>query len=163
CGPDGNEDPKQERGPVCHNGARTPPKGVPQELDPNSSRDSGHRVPRIVTDLVAARPIDLGIVDGVRSIRGGEGEWNRGVQIIKPGLMLAGKNPVCLDTVCTAVMGYDPRATRGEKPFLHGDNTLTLAEAVGIGTTDLKRIDVRGLAIRDALHDYGPGPIGKTI
>ncbi|MDP3001258.1 MAG: DUF362 domain-containing protein [Bryobacterales bacterium] len=162
-GPDGNEDPKQERGPVCHNGARTPPKGVPQELDPTTSRDAGYRVPRIVTDLVAARPVDLGIVDGVVSIRGGEGEWNKGTQIIKPGLMLAGKNPVCLDAVCTAVMGYDPRAKRGEKPFVRGDNTMTLAEAVGIGTTDLKRIGVRGLSIKEALHDFGPGPIGTTI
>jgi uncharacterized protein (DUF362 family) len=163
CGPDGNEDPKQERGPVCHNGARTPPKGVPQELDPATPRDAGYRVPRIVTDLVAARPVDLGIVDGVLSIRGGEGQWNKGVQIIKPGLMLAGKNPVCLDAVCSAVMGYDPRAKRGEKPFLHGENTMTLAEAVGIGTTDLKRIGVRGLSIKEALHDFGPGPTGQTI
>ncbi len=163
CGPDGNENPRQERGAVCHNGNRTPPKGVPQEIDPNSPREAGYRVPRIVVDLVAARPIDLAIVDGVASIRGGEGEWNPGVQIMKPGVMLAGKNPVCLDAVCTAVMGYDPRARRGEKPFLHGDNTLTLAEAAGIGTADLKRIDVRGLSIKEALHDYGPGPIGKTI
>lgn len=163
CGPDGNENPRQERSPVCHNGNRTPPKGVPQEIDPNSPREAGYRVPRIVVDLVAARPIDLAIVDGVASIRGGEGEWNPGVQIIKPGVLLAGKNPVCLDAVCTAVLGYDPRAKRGEKPFLHGDNTLTLAEAAGIGTADLKRIDVRGLSIKEALHDYGPGPIGKTI
>jgi uncharacterized protein (DUF362 family) len=163
CGPEGNEDPKQERPAVCHNGARTPPKGVPQELDPSTPRDAGYRVPRIVTDLIGARPVDLGFVDGVATIRGGEGQWNQGVQIIKPGVMLAGKNPVCLDAVSMAVMGYDPRAQRGEKPFLRGDNTLTLAEAVGIGTTDLKRIDVRGLSIKDALHDFGPGPTGKTI
>ena len=38
-----------------------------------------------------------------------------------------------------AVMGYDPRADRGTKPFLRGDNTFKLAEAVGVGTTDLSR------------------------
>ena len=163
CGPDGNEDPQQERGPVCHNGAKTPPKGVPQELDPTSPRDFGYRVPRIVADLVRARPIDLAIVDGVESIRGGEGVWNPGVQIIKPGVLLAGKNPVCLDAVCMAVMGYDPKADRGTKPFIRGDSALRLAEAKGVGTTDLSRIEVAGLSIKDAYFDYGPGPVGHTI
>jgi uncharacterized protein (DUF362 family) len=163
CGPDGNEDPRQERGPVCHNGARTPPKAVPQELDAASPRDFGYRVPRITADLVGVRPIDLAIVDGIESIRGGEGAWNAGVQIIKPGLLLAGKNPVCVDAVCCAVMGYDPTADRGTKPFIRGDNTLKLCEAQGIGTTDLKRIEVAGLTVREAYHDFGPGPIGKKI
>jgi uncharacterized protein (DUF362 family) len=163
CGTDGNENPRQERGPVCHNGRIGPPQGIPQELHPDTPRDPGYRVPRIVTDLVGARPIDLAIVDGIESIRGGEGAWNPGVQMLKPGLLLAGTNPVCLDAVCAAVMGYDPRADRGTKPFLHGDNTLKLAEAVGIGTTDLARIEVAGLSVKDALFDYGPGPIGKTI
>jgi uncharacterized protein (DUF362 family) len=163
CGPDGNEDPQQERGPVCHNGSKTPPKGVPQELDASSPRDYGHRVPRIVSDLVGVRPIDLAIVDGVESIRGGEGVWNQGVQIIKPGLLLAGKNPVCVDAVCMAVMGYDPKADRGTKPFVRGDSTLKLCEAQGIGTTDLNRIEVAGLSIKEAYHDYGPGPVGHKI
>ncbi|MBS1872980.1 MAG: DUF362 domain-containing protein [Acidobacteria bacterium] len=163
CGASGNEDPQQERGPVCHNGARTPPKGVAQEIDLSSPRDFGYRVPRIVADLARVRPIDLSIVDGVESIRGGEGVWNQGVQIIKPGVMLAGKNPVCVDAVCMAVMGYDPKATRGSKPFVRGDNTLLLAEAKGVGTTDLAKIEVAGLSIKDALHDFGPGPVGHTI
>ncbi len=163
AGPDGNEDPKQERGPVCHNGTRTPPKGVPQELHPDSPREAGYRVPRIVTDLVGARPIDLSIVDGVDSIRGGEGVWNAGVQMVKPGLLLVGRNPVCVDAVCTAVMGCDPRAERGTKPFIRGDNTMLLGEAVGIGTADLARIEVAGLSIKEALFDYGPGPIGKPV
>jgi uncharacterized protein (DUF362 family) len=163
CGPDGNEDPKQERGPVCHNGTTAPPKGVPQELGPDSPREAGYRIPRIVVDLVGARPIDLAIVDGVESIRGGEGAWNQGVQLVKPGLLVAGRNPVCVDAVCTAVMGYDPRAASGTKPFLRGDNTLTLAEAVGIGTTDLERIEVTGLSLKEARFDYGPGPAGMTL
>ncbi len=163
CGTGGNENPRQERGPVCHSGTLKPPAGVEQELHPDSPRDPGYRIPRIVTDLVRARPIDLAIVDGVESIRGGEGAWNPGVQIIKPGVMLAGKNPVCLDAVCMAVMGYDPSAGRGAKPFLRGDNTLKLCEAVGVGTTDLSRIEVAGLSIKEALHDYGPGPTGQRI
>jgi uncharacterized protein (DUF362 family) len=160
CGPDGNEDPRQERGPVCHNGTATPPKGAPQELNRESPREPGYRIPRIVTDLAGARPIDLAIVDGVESIRGGEGAWNQGVKLIKPGVILAGRNPVCTDAVCMAVMGYDPRSERGTAPFLRGNNTLRLAEAVGIGTTDLKKIEVAGLSVPEALCDYGPGATG---
>jgi uncharacterized protein (DUF362 family) len=163
CGTDGNENPRQERGPVCHNGARKPAAGVAQELHPDSPRDPGYRIPRIVSDLVRVRPIDLAIVDGVESIRGGEGAWNPGVQIVKPGVMLAGKNPVCVDAVCMAAMGYDPRADRGTKPFLRGDNTLKLCEAVGVGTTDLKRIEVAGLSVKEAFFDFGPGATGQKI
>jgi uncharacterized protein (DUF362 family) len=145
---------------VCHNGTAAPPKGVPQELNRESPREQGYRIPRIVTDLTGVRPVDLTIVDGVESIRGGEGAWNPGVSIIKPGIILAGRNPVCTDAVCMAVMGYDPRAERGTKPFLRGNNTLRLAEAVGIGTTDLSRIEVAGLSVREAYCDYGPGATG---
>jgi uncharacterized protein (DUF362 family) len=163
CGPSGNENPKQERGGVCHNGTVPTPAGIEKELHPDTPRDPGYRVPRIVADLVRVRPIDLAIVDGIESIRGGEGVWNPGVQIIKPGVMLAGRNPVCLDAVGMAVMGYDPKSDRGTRPFVRGDNTLKLCEAVGVGTTDLNRIEVAGLTVQEALHDYGPGPIGQKI
>jgi len=163
CGTDGNEDPKRERGDVCHSGTGKPARGVPQENDPSSPREQGYRVPRIVVDLVGARPIDLSIIDGIDSIRGGEGVWNPGTERIQPGLLLVGRNPVSTDAVGVAVMGYDPNADRGTKPFLHGDNSLKLAEKVGIGTADLKRIEVVGLSIKDATHDFGPGPTGKRI
>jgi len=163
CGTDGNENPKEERGPVCHVGSRTPPRGVPQELKPDSPREAGYRVPRVVVDLSGARPIDLCIVDGIESIRGGEGIWNPGVQMVKPEVLLMGRNAVAVDTVSTAVMGYDPRAQRGTKPFLRGDNCLLLAEAVGLGPADLSAIEIVGLSLKEALYDYGPGPIGKPI
>ena len=163
CGPSGNEDPTKERGPVCHQGVTKPPAGIAQELHPESPRDPGYRIPRIVADLVRCRPIDLAIVDGVESIRGGEGVWNPGVSIIKPGVLLAGRNPVCVDAVSMAVMGYDPKSERGANPFLRGDNALRLSEDKGVGTTDLNRIEVAGLSVRDALFAYGPGAIGKTV
>jgi uncharacterized protein (DUF362 family) len=161
CGPHGNENPRQERGAVCHDGRIGPPKGVPQEIDRTTPREGGYRVTRISVDLVSARPVDLAIVDGVDTIRGGEGEWNAGVEIAHPGVLLAGRNPVCVDAVGMAVMGYDPRADRGTKPFIRGDNALKLAEAVGIGTTDLSRIELAGLSIKEAQVDFGPGPVGK--
>jgi hypothetical protein len=39
-------------------------------------------VPRIVADIYGARPADLGIVDGIRTIRGGEGHWNGGIALV---------------------------------------------------------------------------------
>jgi uncharacterized protein (DUF362 family) len=163
AGPDGNENPRMERVQVGHNGSGKPPKGVPQELHPDSPRDPGYRIPRIVVDLCAVRPVDLSIVDGIETIRGGEGEWNSGIEIMKPGVLIASRNQVCVDTVCTAVMGYDPRARRGEAPFLRADNTLLLAEAAGLGSADLSRIEIAGLSIKDARVNFGPGAIGKKV
>ncbi len=149
-----NENPKSGRDAVGHYGRRQPSKSAPQELHFGANHDPGYRVPHIVADLVAARPIHLQIIDGVESIAGGEGPWIRGVRVVKPGVLLAGLNPVCTDAVATAVMGYDPRAMRGTAPFKTCDNTLVLAEGHGIGTTDLKRIEVRGTTIAQALYRY---------
>jgi uncharacterized protein (DUF362 family) len=74
--------------------------------------------------------------------------------VVKPGILLAGLNPVCTDAVATAAMGYSPRATRGTAPFETCDNTLALAEAHGAGSTDLKRIDVRGVPIEQAMYRF---------
>ncbi|MGB9605135.1 MAG: DUF362 domain-containing protein [Bryobacteraceae bacterium] len=135
---------------MFHSGYRQPPRSCPQEIDPRSPRDGGYRVPRIVADLVAARPIDLAIVDGIESMAGGEGPWIRRTRPISPGLLIAGLNPVCTDAVATALMGFDPMAERGTPPFERCDNTMRLAEELGIGTRDLARIEVRGASIAEA-------------
>jgi hypothetical protein len=113
-------------------------------------------VPHIVADMVAARPIDLAIIDGIESMAGGEGPWIRSklLRLVQPGVLIAGTNPVTTDAVATAVMGYDPRADRGTAPFTTCDNTLILAERHGVGTTDLNRIEVRGVPIAQALYRY---------
>src|SRR5271157_5836324 len=53
-----NEDPKGVRFEVCHFGRRQPSRSAPAENDPHSNRDAGYRMPRIVADLAATRPID---------------------------------------------------------------------------------------------------------
>ncbi|HLK66710.1 MAG TPA: DUF362 domain-containing protein [Bryobacteraceae bacterium] len=149
-----NENPPNGRLAVGHEGKRQPSKSAPQELHFGQNHDPGYRVPHIVADVVAARPIHLAIIDGVESIAGGEGPWIRGVRVVKPGVLIAGLNPVCTDAVSAAVMGYNPRATRGTAPFQTCDNTLLLAEGHGVGTTDLKRIEVRGLSIENAMFKF---------
>jgi len=149
-----NENPTAGRARIMHQGRRQPAKPAPPELDPSSSRAPGYRVPRIVADLVKARPVDLQIIDGIESIAGGEGPWIRGVRPVHPGVLLAGLNPVSTDAVATAVMGYDPRAPHGTPPFRTCDNTLLLAEMHGVGSADLRRIEVRGVPIASAVFRY---------
>ncbi|MGA9782877.1 MAG: DUF362 domain-containing protein, partial [Terracidiphilus sp.] len=51
--------PVSYRAPM-HSGSRTPPKSAPQPVA--QSTDPGFRVPRIVADLVASRPIHLAVI-----------------------------------------------------------------------------------------------------
>ncbi len=150
-----NESPGSGRVSTCHEGKRQPSSSSPAEIDPSSSRDPGYRMPRIVADLTASRPIHLAIVDGIETVAGGEGPWIKGLRAVKPGIIVAGLNPVNTDAVSAAVMGYNPRAPRGEKPFHDCDNTLLLAEALGVGSANLHDIDVRGLALKDAMFPFG--------
>jgi len=150
---DPDENPKGGRG-LLHSGNRQPSKIAPAELKTTTPRQGGYRVPRAVVDLIAARPVDLQIVDGVKSLSGGEGPWAPGIAPVQPGLLVAGTNPVATDAVCMKLMGLDPMADRGAHPFETSDNMLRLAEEAGIGTRDLNRIEVIGAPIKDVAFNY---------
>jgi len=166
---------KWTRERVFHYGQVQPPAGVPQEIDFKSNRYEGWRMPRLITDICGARPIDLAVIDGIEALIGGEGTGVPGAKQGKPKLLVAGLNCVCTDAVAMATMGYNPRAGRNEPPFRlyksshfhppeqlipseethqYADNTVMMGEAAGIGTADLSRIDLRGVPIRDAVYDY---------
>lgn len=154
AGKDGpNEKPGAGRVSVCHEGKRQP--ATLTELDVKSSRSPGYRMPRIVAELNTARPVDIAFIDGIETVTGGEGPWIRGLKRVNPGLLILGTNAVTTDTVATAAMGYDPRAGRGEGPFKTCDNMLLLAEGLGLGSADLKRIEVRGLKLEEAIYRFG--------
>jgi uncharacterized protein (DUF362 family) len=146
-----NEDSTSSRVEVFHKGAVRPADGVPQELA-GRPRQPSRRVPRHTVDAVGIRPIDLAILDGIETVSGGEGPWLR-LARQAPGLLLAGRNAVCTDTVATAVMGYDPTAAAGTGPF-PGDNHLALAAALGLGTNRPDDIEVRGLSLKEARHPF---------
>ena len=142
------------RGPM-HSGSRVPPKSAPQPVA--ESKDPGFRVPRITADLVAARPIHLAVIDGIYTMTGGElpnqdPNWIH--QPVHPGLLIAGMNCVSTDAVAMATMGFDPMADRGSAPFEKCDNTLRLAEHLGVGTRDLSRIEVVGTPIVKAQYRF---------
>jgi uncharacterized protein (DUF362 family) len=149
-----NEEPKSGRGAVCHEGKRGPSKSAPQEINRESSRHPGYRMPRIVAELAVAHPVDIAFIDGVETMAGGEGPWAGRGRSVKPGVMVLGTNAVCTDAVGTALMGYDPKAPRGKAPFDDCDNSLWLAEQLGAGTCDLNRIEVAGIPIKDAVYKF---------
>jgi len=145
--------PRGGRGPF-HEMNRLPPKSAPPVVSVNAPKDPGYSVPRVVADLVAARPIHLAIIDGIHSMAGGEGPWCDHVRHVRPGLLVAGTNCVAADAVCVALMGFDPMADRGTPPFETCDSTLRLAEQLGVGTRDLSRIEVAGVPIAKARFNF---------
>ncbi|NQT12603.1 MAG: DUF362 domain-containing protein [Planctomycetes bacterium] len=149
-----NEDTTSARAPF-HKGTKKVPDGVPGELDHGLPNHWSCRVPRITADLFGIRPVDLAVIDGVETNRGGEGWWIKGAEPIQPGLFLVGRNAVSTDAVGAAAMGYDPQADHREFPF-PGENHLKLLASVGVGTIDLERIDVRGLPLAEAIHPFNP-------
>jgi uncharacterized protein (DUF362 family) len=132
---------------MIHAGNRQPSKSAPPEKDPTTPREDTYRVPRTVVDLCAARPIHLAIVEGIRTMTGGEGPWiTEELTGVNPGILVAGLNPVTTDAISMSLMGFDPMADRGTPPFERCDSIVKLAEAAGLGTRDLKRIEVIGSA-----------------
>jgi uncharacterized protein (DUF362 family) len=149
-----NENPEKGRVDVCHTGKRQPAAAAEAEKDLRSTREPETRMPRITAELAAARPIHLTIIDGVETVAGGEGPWIRGLRHVKPGVLIAGFDPVATDAVGTAVMGFNPRAPRGEGAFARCENTLLLAEKLGLGTANLAGIEVRGLPLEEAVFRF---------
>ena len=70
-------------------------------------------------------------------------------------MLLVGRNGVCTDAVGTAVMGFDPMAPHWQHPF-PGDNHLLLLAQAGVGAVDPKRIEVRGVPVKEAVFPYNP-------
>ncbi len=144
---------KGSRG-MLHEGDRQPSKIAAAEKDPSSPRVPGFRVPRVTVDLAGARPIHLAVIDGIHTMAGGEGPWVQGTRPVHAGLLVAGTNCVTIDAVSTALMGFDPMVDHGTAPFEHCDSTLKLAEGLGLGTRNLKNIEVIGVPIAQARINF---------
>jgi uncharacterized protein (DUF362 family) len=149
-----SELPSGWRVPMLHNGERQPPKSSPPEIDPQSPRNDGYRIPRAIADLCAARPVHLAVLDGISTMAGGQNPGMFGVEVVRPGLLAVGTNVVNTAAVGVALMNYDPMADRGMVPFETCDNKLRLAEELGVGTRDLGRIEVIGPPIRELVFDF---------
>jgi hypothetical protein len=53
-----------------------------------------------------------------------------------------------------ALMGFDSMADRGTPPFETADSTLRLAESLGVGSRDLKQIEVVGTPIEKGRFNF---------
>ncbi len=150
-----NENSLSNRGAILHNGKIAVPAGVPKQIGEPVPVLWKYRVPRITADCLGARPIDLAVIDGIETNRAGEGPWALKAQPIQPGLLLVGCNPLCTDAIATAAMGYDPLAGHFEFPF-PGENHLRLLRSVGIGEIDPRKLEVRGLPLKEAVYPFNP-------
>lgn len=153
-----DENPRGGRGAIFHAGSRQPSSCAPAEINPGFPRSPYWRVPRIITDIAAARPIHLAIIDGIHSMAGGEGVARPNARPASAGVLIAGLNPVNADAVAAAVMGFDPRAPRGAPPFERCDSTLLLAEQRGLGSADLSRIEIAGPPLKQLVYPFRQVP-----
>ncbi len=102
-------------------------------------------LPRSILDLNMARPIHLGVIDGIKNSEGGEGPWNPTFSTSEYNLLMAGKDPVALDSIASFLMGNDPEAEKFQLPGGgECDNYLRLAQQVGMGTNVMNEIEIVG-------------------
>jgi uncharacterized protein (DUF362 family) len=154
--------PHGGRGNCFHFATRVPSKSAPQQKDMSLFKDvaktpgdiAGYRLPRIIAELNAARPIHLAIIDGIKTATGGETAGGGAKAAVNPGVIIAGTNTVATDAVAMTVMGFDPLADRGKPPFARSDSTLRFGEEFGIGLRDLSMNEIVGVPIKEVLFDY---------
>lgn len=101
-----------------------------------------------LVDVFSFRPADYAILGGEWALEG-DGPFGSGAAPVRHNVILAGANPVAVDAVGAAVMGFTPS----------GIKHLALAARRGFGTTDLDVIWTRGNEIEQARRSFRPpGP-----
>jgi len=149
--------PHGGRGNVMHFASRPPSKSAPQQRDLTLPKDAGYRLPRIISELNAARPVHLAVIEGIKTATGCEtnyGNPNRPQAAVNPGVIIAGTNAVATDAVGMAVMGFDPLAEKGKAPFARCDSTLQFGEMLGVGIRDLSKNEILGVPVSEVVFNY---------
>lgn len=100
---------------------------------PGAEKRLTHKVglEKAIVDLNRITKPDFSLVD---AIRGMQGMWRYPEDVVDMNLMVAGYDPVSVDTVCSILMGIDP------SKVLH----LKLAQEANLGNSDLSKIQVLG-------------------
>ncbi len=99
------------------------------------------KLPEWITDIASMFRIDYTVVDG---IWGMEGNGPLSGDPIEMDLIIAGADPVAVDAVSTAIMGFNP------KNIGH----ITMAAKHGLGVADLDRIVVEGESIASVAKEF---------
>ncbi len=118
-----------------------------------STATEGNYLPESICDLNAARPVQLAVVDGIKSATGGEGDWLTTFAPCSKHVLFAGVDPVATDSIGAYLMGLDCEAktlplplplTDGSVTVATCDNYLDLLNTKGVGTNQLNEIQVLG-------------------
>jgi hypothetical protein len=136
------------------------PSALPGATGALETADRYMRVPNIVAEENAARPIHLSIIEAISTMSGGEGPWSEvgpsnpdpnavGLKVVKPGCLIIGRDPVATDAVAIKAMGYEDPLSASLPPFhFNRTNYLKIAsDAYRLGTADLAKIEVKGTPI----------------
>lgn len=102
-----------------------------------------------IADLASILKPCMAVVDG---IIGGEGHELAG-KPVEMNLVIAGTDPVAVDAVGTAVMGFDPKNVKH----------LRLAEMKGVGTCDLNRIKILGEPVNKVCRKFRPSHLSTFL
>ena len=118
--------------------------GFPKQALHEAARDMGDKyMAGVITDICAARKIDLVIIDGRIGMEGqGPG---RGTPV-KLDLIIVGTDPVATDAVASAIMGFDWEKVP----------SVRLGHDRGLGIGDLRRIEIKGERLEDIFHPFKP-------
>jgi len=103
------------------------------------------KIPEWIVDMCSRFKIDYTVVDG---IWGMEGNGPLSGEPVSMDLIVAGSDPVAVDAVCTAIMGFNPQNI----------GHITLAARNGLGVDDLSRIQVEGETIAAVAKNFKPVP-----
>jgi hypothetical protein len=145
------------RNATMHNCERRPLTSAASFTGRSVKGDHGFNVPRFIVDLAAAFPLQLVVIDGISTIQTAEGWWlGSMVSVTRPGLLIAGLNPVCTDAVAAAVMGFDPDAADRTFPFVNGSNYLALARRRGLGENRISQLEIGGVGLDAARFEFQP-------
>lgn len=152
-----DEEASGYRGATMHSCTRKPFTSVDTFLGTTIEGDHGYNVPRFIVDLNAAFPVELVVIDGISTISTAEGAWMGSlVEVCRPNLLVAGRNPVCTDAVAAAAMGFDPDAADRTSPFANGTNHLKLARQIGLGENRIENLDIAGETLERARYHFAP-------
>ncbi|MBM4029166.1 MAG: DUF362 domain-containing protein, partial [Planctomycetes bacterium] len=152
-----DENAADYRNGAMHACTRRPLTSVASFTGRSVEGDHGFNVPRFIVDLNAAFPVELVVIDAISTIQSAEGWWIGSlVSVTRPGLLLAGRNPVCTDAVAAAVMGFDPEAPERAWPFVNGANQLALARQRGLGENRMRELEIIGAKLELARFHFQP-------
>jgi len=103
---------------------------------------------RTIAQLYGLVKPRLTVVDGTLGMEGlGPSVFGRPK---KPGLIVAGTDTVAVDTVTATIMGHDPSAV----------DHIRIAGELGLGETDLDRIEIVGATLEEVKCPFEPAQLG---